>query len=327
MSQNLRILVFRFSSMGDVAMTVPVIREFLEQNPKAEIVFVSRKQFEPLFDSIKRLTFFSADLNGRHSGIIGLYRLSKELKRIGFDRVADLHCVLRTQIITKFLNEKMLAVLDKGRKERAELVSQKNKIRKQLKPMTERYADVFRNLGFELRLSHHLKKTSSEKENAIGIAPFALYEGKSYPLTKMKTVALEIAKKGTMVYLFGSKQENRELSKWEELHPNIFSIAGKYDLKKELEIMSLLKVMVSMDSANMHLASMVGTRVISIWGNTHPFMGFLGYGQRYEDVIQDESMKQRPTSVYGKEPKNSQKTDYFRNIPSEIIIKKIEEFL
>jgi len=84
-----------------------------------------------------------------------------------------------------------------------------------------------------------------------------------------------------------------------------------------------LKLMVSMDSANMHLASLAGTKVISIWGNTHPFMGFLGYGQSMENVIQDESMKERPTSVFGKEMKKTPKLDYFKNIPEELIINKI----
>lgn len=77
----------------------------------------------------------------------------------------------------------------------------------------------------------------------------------------------------------------------------------------------------------MHLASLVGTRVISIWGNTHPFMGFLGYGQSYYDVIQDETLTQRPTSVFGKESKNTEKVDYFQNISPELIVRKIEESL
>lgn len=326
MNQKQRILVFRFSSMGDVAMCVPVVREFLEQFPETEILFVSRPQFQPLFEGIQRLKFFPADLKKKYKGVIGLYKLSKDLRAAGFDSVADLHNVLRTQIIRKFLNPKKIEILDKARKERSQLVRQNNKIKKQLKPMTERYADVFRKFGFELKLSNRLFN-QFEKENAIGIAPFAMYEGKQYPFDKMKTVALKIAEKAVKVYLFGGKEEHQELNEWQKLNPNIISVAGKYDLKKELEIISRLKLMVSMDSANMHLASIVGTPVISIWGNTHPFMGFLGYGQDDNNVIQDESLIQRPTSVYGKEPKNAPKIDYFKNISPEMIVEKIEKFL
>lgn len=322
-----RILVLRFSAFGDVAMTIPVIREFVQQNPKVEIIYVSREKFKDLFDDIPNFTFYPADLDGKHKGILGLYRLSKELKSLGITEVADLHNVLRTKIIRKFLSHPKTAMLDKARNERRALVRKENKVRKQLKPMVERYADVFRELGFKFELKHQLPESSIVKENAIGIAPFAMYEGKMYALDKMLTVALNIAEKGVKVYLFGGKNESEILESWEKLNPNIESIAGKFDLKTELEIIRKIKLMVSMDSANMHLASLVGTRVISIWGNTHPFMGFLGYGQNWDDVIQDESMEFRPTSVFGKEPKNAEKIDYFQNISSDLVIDKIVKAL
>lgn len=319
-----RILVLRFSAFGDVAMTIPVIREFIQQNPNVEIIYVSREKFKDLFDDIPNFTFYSADLEGENKGILGLYRLSKELKSLDITEIADLHNVLRTNIIRKFISHPKTAILNKSRKERKALVRSKNKVKKQLKPMVERYADVFRELGFELNLSHQLiSQSKNNKENAIGIAPFAMYEGKMYPLDKMRTVALKMAEQGVKVYLFGGKYESKTLESWEKLNPNIQSIAGKYDLKTELEIIKKIKIMISMDSANMHLASLIGTRVISIWGNTHPFMGFLGYGQSWDDVIQDESMEFRPTSVFGKEPKNAEKIDYFQNINPEAVVDKI----
>ena len=316
------LLVLRFSALGDVAMTVPVIKEFLEQNPEIQIFYVSREKFRPLFENIQNLAFISADLDGKHKGVLGLYQLSKELNKKEIYAVADLHNVLRTKIIRKFLNVKKIAVLDKGRKERKQLLAADKEL-KPIKPMPERYADVFRELGFVLNLSHKLPENNTAKENAIGIAPFAMYEGKMFPLDKMCAVAKKIAENGTKVYLFGGKNEAEELESWEKLNPNIHSVTGKFDFKEELELIKKMKLMVSMDSANMHLASLVGTKSISIWGNTHPFMGFLGYGQSMEDVIQDETMKQRPTSVFGKEAKKAEKLDYFQNITPEIIVDKI----
>lgn len=320
------ILVMRFSSLGDVAMTVPVVREFLNQNPGVKIIFVSRGKFRPLFDGIERLEFHPADLEGVHNGFFGLYKLYKNLKKYEIDAVADLHNVLRTKTLCVFFRSvtNNIAVLNKGREERKALIRTENKIRKPLKTMPERYADVFRNLGFEFNLSHKLPENNSDRENAIGIAPFAMYPGKMYPVEKMRTIALKIAENGTKVYLFGGKDEAGELKSWEKLNPNIESVAGTHDLKGELELIKKLKLMVSMDSANMHLASMVGTRVISIWGNTHPFTGFLGYGQSMEDVIQDETLFQRPTSVFGKESKNIGNPDFFRNIQVSEIVEKIK---
>ena len=317
----------RFSSLGDVAMTIPVIREFLQQNPDVEILYLSRRKFKPLFENIPNLSFYTADFEQEHKGLVGLFKLAKELKSYDFEAIADLHNVLRTKVLRQIISSKKSAYLNKGRKERKALIRIKNKIRKPIKSMPERYADVFRNLGFVLRLSNHLSENQKEKENAIGIAPFAMYEGKMYPIEKMRSVALKIAENGTKVYLFGANNEAKELESWEKFNPNIKSIAGKFDLKEELDLIQKLKLMVSMDSANMHLASLVGTRVISIWGNTHPFMGFLGYGQSMEDVIQDETMEERPTSVFGKESKNAEKRDYFQNISVESVLEKIQAAL
>jgi len=327
MPDKKNILAIRFSSLGDVAMTVPVIKEFLEQNPNVRIIFVSRKKFEPLFSGNSNLEFIPADLENKHKGFFGLYKLYKELKTKKISAIADLHNVLRTKIIRLFFKSgnENAAILNKGRKERKKLLA--GKIKKPIKSMPERYADIFRDLGYKLNLSHKLPGNPIEKENAIGIAPFAMYEGKMYPIDKMRSVALNIAESGTKVYLFGSKNEAEELESWEKMNPNIKSVAGKFGLKEELEMIQKLKLMVSMDSANMHLASLVGTRVISVWGNTHPFMGFLGYGQSMEDVIQDETLTQRPTSVFGKESKSAEKLDYFQNIPPELIIEKINSVL
>lgn len=315
----------RFSSLGDVAMTIPVVNEFIQQNPYVKITFVSREKFRPLFIDSPNVDFYVADLEGEHKGVWGLYRLYKELRELDVYAVADLHNVLRTKILRKYFCSHPIkfAVIDKGREERKALIRKENKIRKSLKPVTERYADVFRELGFEMELTHRLPQNNSIKENAIGIAPFAMYEGKMYPIEKMRSVALKIAENGTKVYLFGGKDETTELESWEKLNSNIVSIAGKYDLRGELEQIKKLKLMVSMDSANMHLASLVGVRVISIWGNTHPYTGFLGYGQSMEDVIQDETLTMRPTSVFGKESPSSKKIDYFEKITPEMIIEKI----
>ncbi|SMC31955.1 glycosyltransferase family 9 protein [Moheibacter sediminis] len=324
-----RILIMRFSSLGDVAMTIPVVNEFIKQNPYVKITFVSREKFKPLFIDSPNVDFYVADLDGKHKGVWGLYRLYKELRELDIYAIADLHNVLRTKILRKYFSSHAIkfAVLDKGRDERKALTRKENKIRKQLKPMTERYADVFRELGFELELPHTLIQNNSEKENAIGIAPFAMYEGKMYPIEQMRSVALKIAEKGLKVYLFGGKAELEELKSWEKLNPNIISTVCQYDLKGELELIKKLKLMVSMDSANMHLASLVGVRVISIWGNTHPFAGFLGYGQSMDDVIQDETLTMRPTSIFGKEASNTKKVNYFENVSSKLIIEKIESYL
>ena len=97
------------------------------------------------------------------------------------------------------------------------------------------------------------------------------------PLEKSFEVAKILAKKNKIYFFGGGKSEVEILNKWVSEIPNSENYAGKLTLKEELQKISELETMVSMDSANMHLASLVGTRCVSVWGSTHPYAGFLGY--------------------------------------------------
>lgn len=325
-----KILVLRFSALGDVTMIAPVLQELIEQHPHVEIYVASRPFMETIFQQFPSIHFIGVDLNNHYKGFWGLYKLYKELAVYNFDYVADLHNVIRSKVITTLfrLNGTKTATLDKGRAEKKALVSQTNRRFQPLKLTTERYADVFRKLGFSFTLSHRLKPRPNKEDKAIGIAPYAAFKSKMYPLGKMKYIAQSLAEKGYTVYLFGGgKDEKEELKKWEALHPNIHSLAGTMSFKEELEKIAQLPWMISMDSANMHLASLMGTKTISIWGGTHPYAGFLGYGQSMDHVIQDETMTIRPTSIFGKDPKEFEGVDYFQQLSQEIVLQKIIDLI
>src|SRR6056297_2775455 len=100
------ILVIRFSAMGDVAMTVPVLRALTNQNPDLKITVVTRAFYKHFFTDLKNVTVFEADLKGKHEGLFGLYRLSKELKALKFNVVADLNHVMRSKILKFFFTGK-----------------------------------------------------------------------------------------------------------------------------------------------------------------------------------------------------------------------------
>ena len=325
-----KLLAMRFSALGDVTMIAPILDEFIQQNPDVEVYFASRPFMETIFKSNPNIKFIPIDLANDYKGFLGLIKLYNQLKIHQFDYVADLHNVIRTKVVTALfkLSGTKTATLDKGRAEKKALVSQKNKVFRQLKLTTERYADVFRALGFKINLSHQLKPIASKAEKSIGIAPFAAFKSKMYPLNQMKIVAKKLAEDGYKIFLFGGgKAEIDELKKWENLNNNIKSLAGNLSFEDELKTIAKLQVMIAMDSANMHLASLMGTRTISIWGGTHPYSGFLGYGQRYDDVIQDETLTCRPTSVFGKDPKEFKEFDYFKNLDAENVYQQIKNKL
>lgn len=281
-------------------MTVPVFREFLEQNPQVEIVMVSRNNFESLFTDIPNVIFHGIDLD-EYKGFLGIRRLGKELlKKYKPDCVADLHDVIRSKILDKFYERKGLKVfkINKGKEEKEILTNVWNLEKFQLKKTVERYADVFRDMGFEVELSHKLRPKSSQK-SGIGFAPFAQHKGKMLPLEKSFELVKILAEKNTIFFFGGGKKETETLESWEQQIPNTKSLAGKLNLSEELNRIAQLEVMISMDSANMHLSSIVGTRCVSVWGSTHPFAGFLGFGQSEDDVVQIKDLSCRPCSVFG----------------------------
>lgn len=281
-------------------MTVPVFREFLEQNPNVEIIMVSRSNFESLFADIQNVIFKGIDLDD-YKGFLGIRRLSKQLlHEFQPDYITDLHDVIRTKILDKIYKRKGLKVfkIDKGKEEKEKLTDVWDLDKTQLKKTVERYADVFRDMGFKVELSHELRSKSDQK-SGIGFAPFAQHKGKMLPLEKSFELVKILAEKHTIYFFGGGKKEVDTLENWEKLIPNTKSLAGKLNLSEELDKISQLEVMISMDSANMHLASIVGTRCVSIWGATHPYAGFLGFGQSEDDVVQISDLTCRPCSVFG----------------------------
>ncbi len=295
-----RILAYRFSAFGDVAMTAPVFREFLEQNPNVEIIMVSRKNFEGLFTDIPNVIFKGVNFDD-YKGFFGLNRLANDLlNEFQPDLIANLHDVIRTKILDKIYRRKGLKVykIDKGKEEKERLTDVWNLNKVQLKTTVERYADVFRKMGFTIELSHQLRPITHQK-SGIGFAPFAQHKGKMLPLEKSYELARILAQKHKVYFFGGGKKEAETLEKWEREIPNTQSLAGKLSLTEELHKISELELMISMDSANMHLASLMGTRCVSVWGSTHPYAGFLGFGQSEEDVVQVKDLTCRPCSVFG----------------------------
>ncbi|MBP9637876.1 MAG: glycosyltransferase family 9 protein [Bacteroidaceae bacterium] len=339
----MKILLIRFSALGDVAMTLPVVWSLARQYPDLEITILSRKSFGALFEQLPaNVRFIGVDFKAEHRGVIGLHRLFYEvLNPLKFDYIADLHWVLRSMILDlrfRFAGASV-AHIDKGRVQKGKLTRQKEKVFVPLRTSFERYADVFRKLGFPIKLdftsifegkgdfSLIADFTGSKgADRWVGIAPFAKHQGKIFPLEKMeKIVAYFEGQPQLKLFLFGAGKEEREvLSKWKAKYPSVLVTEGNLRMNTELILMSHLDVMISMDSANMHLASLVGTPVVSIWGATHPFCGFLGWKQSESNCVQVD-LDCRPCSVFGNKP--CFRGDYacMNSIDTQVIIDRVEK--
>ena len=334
----------RLSAMGDVAMTVPVLRAFANQNPEIKVTVISRPFFKPFFEGIPQVSFFSFDEKERHKGFSGLLRLYQDLKKLDVDAFADLHNVLRSKVIrTLFaLSGKKTAAVDKGREGKKALTRSENKILKQLPSMFERHTKVFEELGFTVNLVNPVfpKKAilenyitaiiGTENQQLIGIAPFAQYGSKVYPMDLMQSVIEELSKnKNNKILLFGGgKKEIEILDSLSNNKNNVINMAGKIKLKQELDLISNLDVMLSMDSGNAHIAAMLGVKVISLYGATHPFAGFMPFNQPIENALLADRSKYPllPTSVYGNKIVAGYE-DAMRTISVEKVIDKINSVL
>lgn len=311
-----KLLVFRYSAMGDVAILLPVLKGLLKCNPNIEVYLITRTQFFPFFQGIDRLYPIETDPDSRHKGVLGLFRLFHELRRtIKPDYVFDLHKVIRTyalDIMFRISGYKVIR-FKKGRQEKKKMI--RTKVLYQLPLTAERYASAFEERGFPLtlpappvfelrRLPPNFENLSAGTDLLIGIAPFSQHPQKVWGMEKTEDLIRLIDKKyKAKILLFGGgTQEKTNLEKIASKHENCIVSAHYFGLAEEIAVLPRLAVMISMDSANMHLTALAGVPTVSVWGATHPFLGFAPYFQPKENMIQYEGsdLPCRPCSVYGK---------------------------
>lgn len=313
----------RFSAMGDVAMVVPVVYALAQTYPHVRVTVLSRPFARPFFDGLApNVGFMAADVRGEYHGLHGLNVLYRRLVAKRLTAVADLHDVLRTKYLRlRFsLAAFPVAHIDKHRAGKRRLCRYNNKVVERQPSVFSNYCDVFERLGYPIHpefrslfgpeggdLSALPEAIGQKADGArwLGIAPFAAHGGKVYPLDRMETVIASLCERypSCRIFLFGGgAKERAQMSEWCARYPQCTNASASLNgLQDELTLMSHLDVMVSMDSANMHLASLVGTTVVSIWGATHPYAGFMGWNQREDNAVQVD-LDCRPCSIYGNRP-------------------------
>ena len=336
------LLVIRLSAMGDVAISAPVIAALRRDNPSLKITILTRDFFRPFFRDIEGIDFFTLDLRGRHRGTLGILRLWNDLRKIGFTHVADLHDVLRTKLLRYllYISGCQVEVIDKGRSEKRMLTRKFRKVMEQLPSSMERYQQTITRLGFSFQpptvpqrqirpVPPTIKELVGPKQGKwIGVAPFAQHKGKIYPTLQTDQLIGLLASRFEHIFLFGGGPYERDFAECMEIRhgERVVSVIGKITLTEEMDLMSNLDTIVTMDSASMHMASLMGVPVISIWGATHPYAGFYGFGQDLRNAIQLD-LPCRPCSVYGN--KRCLFKDYrcLQQIPPQMIFNRICDLL
>ena len=339
-TKPIHIIVIRLSAMGDVAMTVPAIRSLSAAYPDLKITMVSRAFFKPFFDNIPNVTFFVFDGKKKHGGIFGDLKLFWELRALKPTYYVDFHNVLRTKFIGFLFRFTAVrtTIIDKKRSEKKAITAKVKVNFSPIETVFEKQVNALSNIGFKVNLSRSVfpeKLALSNKitdtiaidfaKKLIGIAPFAQYQTKVYPLDLMQIVVDDMANHVDRNVLLcgGGKDEILLLEKLANKHKNVFVIAGKISFQEELNIISHLDVMLSMDSGNAHIAAMLGVKVVTLWGATHPFTGFTPFNQSMENCLTSDRLlyPEIPTSVYGDKIVNGYENAMRTILPSSVITK------
>jgi ADP-heptose:LPS heptosyltransferase len=321
-----KILVFRFSAMGDVVLLVPVLKSLTTAHPDVEVTVVTRPKFAPFFYDMERVLVFPADVDYTYNGIFGMRDLFRMLiRKADYDLVIDMHDHIRTMFLRTLFRifGTDVIVFDKGRKEKKAFSRKENKVVSPLPHTVDRYKKTLEKAGFVFDLLQPpyfawnesieaasadwlAKKNLTKKEKWIGIAPFAMHASKIWPLENYASViGLILKKTPAKFFMFGGGP--REVKYFENLKARFPEhcevVAGQLKIRHEIAIMQNLDLMLCVDSSNMHLAALAGVPLLSVWGGTHPDVGFGPFGKGEESIIQISraELPCRPCSVYGRE--------------------------
>lgn len=318
------VAIARFSALGDVAIALPLVYALARSNPDMTIIMVTRPlPARIMVNAPDNLIVLGVDVKNEYAGVMGLRKLARRLSAdYHVTDYLDLHAVLRSKVLGMWLKTMGVRVttLHKDRQGRRRLTRPENKDMRPAMSSADAYADVIARAGFHAEstafntlfgghakadatlFADHAVKTPGQKW--IGIAPFAAHATKIYPTDKMAEVVERLLERPDVhIILFGGgDHETAILQAIADRHPGrVTNMAGaRAGLAVEMALMNHLDVMLTMDSANMHLAALCGTPIVAVWGATHPLCGFAPLTDAVTYVQRD--LPCRPCSVYGKTP-------------------------
>lgn len=340
------IVAVRFSALGDVALTLPVLYDICRNNPSQRFVMLTKQAVTGLFvNPPANLEVIGVDLVNDYRGATGMMRLMASLRRrFHIVAFADLHSVLRTRLLSMMarLHGARVATINKGRRDKKRLLGRSLFNPSTLTSTSDRYREVFSRLGLTGTgdfttigegIPHaDISSITAEKrpgERWIAIAPFAAHLPKIYPADLMKEVVDSLATlPDVRLFFFGAgEKENEQINNWCAPHANATSLAGRrLGFATELELLRRMDVMLSMDSANLHLATLAGAPTVTIWGATHPCFGFAGNNPDPARQL-GVALECRPCSVFGNKPCRRGDLKCLRSISPQQVVATVSALL
>lgn len=342
-------LIVRYSQIGDVIIAIPVIYSLAKQYPEEHFTVLTNSKFEGIFQqmpsNVTLLPMIYRKKKGAFRGINYLFDRYFLLLKIFFSKKYDKVALLQNGTFEDQL-KKLLAL--KG--SQIASIDLKNFLSKEKltsngksESINQLYIKTLSEIGYkgiqanfdisfyknkEKQIALLQKNQLGIKKQLIGIAPFSRLKAKVYPLERMESVIAYFKDKSDiqLVIFGGGNDEKMVAEKWQNKYSNVTSLIGKLSFDDELLMIASLNVMLTMDSANLHLASLVETPAISIWGPSHPKLGYYPCNQPISNTIW-KGLACSPCSFWGENPCLQKRQYACMDIDPQIIITRIENIL
>ena len=299
-----KILVIRFSSIGDIVLTTPVFRCIKKQLPDAEVHLVTKSSFKIVTANnpyIDHFFYLDDDLTS----------VIKELKKQKYDYVVDLHNNTRSYRIKRALRKKTFTI-NKLNIEKFLLTNLNINIMP-AEHITTRSLDTVaslavvddgKGLDYFIPVKDIVKEhdiPTSHSAGFITIVIGATYNTKKLPVHKLQELCYKI---DHPVILLGGKEDNSDAEMIASVDPvKVYNACGKFNLNESADLVRQSKLVVSHDTGLMHIAAALQKPIISIWGNTTPVFGMYPYyGSRSDkqfDTVEVTGLRCRPCSKIG----------------------------
>ncbi|MEL6194227.1 MAG: glycosyltransferase family 9 protein [Bacteroidota bacterium] len=298
-----KVLFIRFSSIGDIVLTSPVVRSLATEEPETSIHYLTK----PAFASILQT---NPHISKVHTLKPKLIDSIQELKGEKFDLILDLHHNLRTSIVKTFLGVKSYS-FPKGNWEKYQMVKWKKRDIA-LPHVVDRYAEVLKPVGVSLDekgLDFFVSQEEKEKaqdflqengflahESFVAIVIGAKHVTKRWPNAQIIKLIKEIQQP---VILIGGKGEMKDAEEiLNAVDGPILSAVGRTNLQVSAALLEKAQVVVTPDTGMMHIAAALQKPIVSIWGNTVPEFGMFPYKTQHE-FLEVKNLECRPCSKIG----------------------------
>ncbi len=287
----MKFLIIRFSSIGDIVLTTPVVRCLKQQVATAEVHYLTKQAYQPLIDS-------NPYLDKRYYLNNNMDALMEELKQEDYDYIIDLHHNLRTARIKRALGKTALSFPKLNAQKWLYTTFKWNRM-----PdvhIVDRYMQTVNLFGVQndgTGLDYFLPADQQIKDNDIPVSHMAGYIGvvigaahntKKYPLNKLRAFCSQLQHP---VILLGGKEDADLGQKVAEADPGkIYNSCGKFSLHESADLVRRARLIVTNDTGLMHIAAAFKKQIISLWGNTVPEFGMTPYyGSNFLAAMQKQS--------------------------------------